>query len=119
MTYDLYSSIFIRYYILSIIFVIALLLSIVHGKKREFSIFFLMSSFVLCDTLSGYLERPNNSDSNISHCCHRKACVYSCCTGLQFMCRVDGNHFKCAKYSDNWLWSQLKIIHSYCFSITY
>ena len=41
-------------------------------KKREFSSFFIMSSFVLCDTLSGYLERPNNSDSNISHCYHRR-----------------------------------------------
>ena len=39
-------------------------------KKNEFSGFFIMSSFALCDTLSGYLERPNNSDSNISHCCH-------------------------------------------------
>ena len=41
-------------------------------KKIEFSSFFIMSSFVLCDTLSGYSERPNNSDSNISHCCNRR-----------------------------------------------
>ena len=70
------SSILRRYYILSILFVIALPLSIVHGKKLEFSGFFIMSSFLLCDTLSGYLERPNNSDSNISHCCHWRH-VYS------------------------------------------
>ena len=36
-------------------------------KIHEFSGFFIMSSFVLCDILSGYLERPNNSDSDISH----------------------------------------------------
>ena len=44
MTYDLYSSIFIRYYILYILFVITLPLSIAHGKK--ISSFFIMTSFV-------------------------------------------------------------------------
>ena len=69
MTSDLYSSIFIRYYISSIHFVIELPLSIVHEKNLSF---FIISSFVLCDTVSGCLGRPNNSDSirNISHCCH-------------------------------------------------
>ena len=57
MTYSLYSSFFIRYFILSIFFVIALPLSIVHGEQSEFSSFFIMSSFVPCDTLYGYLER--------------------------------------------------------------
>ena len=39
-------------------------------KTLNLVVFLIMSSFVLCDTLSGYLERPNNSDSNIRHCCH-------------------------------------------------
>ena len=99
---------------------IAFPLSIGHGEKKlEFSGFFIMSSFVLCDTLSDYLERPNNSDSNISHCCHWRhvyilvALVCNSCAELtELILNVQ-------KYSDKWLWSQLKIIHPYCFSITY
>ena len=71
MTYDLYSSISIHK-VLHIIysFCYCIALSIVHVTKRELSSFFIMSSFALCDSLSGYLKRPNNSESNISHCCH-------------------------------------------------
>ena len=60
----LYSLIFKKYYILSIF----LLLNCFCQLSMEFSSLFYHVK--LCDTLSGYSERPNNNDSNFSHCFH-------------------------------------------------
>ena len=77
-----------------------------------------MSSIVLCDTLSGYLERPNNSDSNISDCCNRRHVYILVALVCNSCAELTKSILNVQKYSDKWLWSQLKIIHSYCFSIT-
>ena len=114
MTYDLYRQ-FNFQKVLNIIYSFCYCIAFVNCPLKKTCSFFIMSSFVLCDTLSGYLERPNNSDSNIIHCCNRRH-VYILVALVQRLTELILN---VQKYSDKWLWSQLKIIHSYCFSITY
>ena len=71
MTYDLYRQ-FNFQKVLHIIYSFCYCIAFVNcpWKKTLNLMAFLNSIFVLCDTLSVFLEKPNNSDSNISHCCH-------------------------------------------------
>ena len=50
----------------------------------------------LCDTSSGYLERLNNSDSNISHCCHSRHVYILVAELTELISNVQ-------KYLDKWL----------------
>ena len=69
MTYNLYRQFnFQKVPVLHIIYSVCYCIVFVNCLWKKNLAF--LSNFVLCDTLSGYLERPNNSDSNISHCCH-------------------------------------------------
>ena len=116
MTYNLYRQFNVRK-VLHIIYFFCYCIAFVNcpWKKKLNLVAFYHINFVLCDTLSGYLERPNNSDSNISHCClwrHVYILVALVCNSCAELTELILNVQKYSDKHDKRLWSQLTIIQS-------
>ena len=96
MTYDLYSSIFIRYYILSIHFVIALPLSIVHQKNLAFLSYQALYFVVLYLKYLVIWKGLITVTVILVIAAIEGMCIFLL-HWFAILCRVDRINFKCAK----------------------